>query len=223
VFPGLGIRNVAKEDEERAHKWKMGIRGLPDPGNDEPDDTFFFAGGAMSSRGPPSVLATSGQQAIRDGRGTGTPVIAAAQVPRTYLKSDQPPLTDRTGEHVPLHKHIQTLHSARRAPSATREIDGGDETLYLPDQQEFQATRARAPRSLQPNSARGPRALAQTQPAVRTGGFQLHESRVDSQIQADLASLAESASKNSLNKLQETPPRSSRKPSQIGATKASAT
>merc|ERR1719199_1290522 len=177
---------VAKEDEERAHAWKLSIRGQPD--NDKSDDFGSLLGpsGASTSRGPPgiSILAMTGTQSLSLGGDSTTrpPVVPRiTDGSRGYSRAD--PLPDPLGDDAPMTARLERIITGRHARDHWASGDLPDQAMSPPlDRSASRNATQKARggdrthrgqnRSVASNASTCGRAAEPQGLVVRTGGFQ---------------------------------------------------
>lgn len=222
-------RQTAKEDEERAHSWKLSVRGLPDP-NEKSDD--FDSGVWLEGTGGSTTLSVGvSVQSVQ--KELPTQKRGVLRIPERRANRGQPmQITDSLAEDVPMTQRLERIITGRhqldtvsenRSPSATGQLlqDGSRRSLgrghtLQPDHQGIKSgdrtSRApsqakAAPSVAAPNSARGPRDLV-----VRSSGFQWIESQHAVQPHAEdaLSRRTNSSLMRNMQPSQDTPPPRSR-------------
>lgn len=177
-------RKAAKEDEERAHSWKLSIRGFPDH-NAKEDGVApgGIGGGAAASQPRGTGLATTGQQALgtpRESRTGSRPPQAPRiqEVNRIAINSEM--LSMPLGEDPPMAERLTRIPASPRYPAAR--TSGGPSpispTLATVDEQH--ASPAPLSPSSQPDALRrpqrppslGPRATDRTPPRAPANSTQ---------------------------------------------------
>jgi len=135
-------RKAAKADEERAHSWKLSIRGIPDPNEKGDDwklqdsvfsefvysDSTQLAGGASTYRDRGNVFSATGQQSIHGGREPMDktqkrilPIAPRITEARHLNIKREPMLAEPLGEDAPMTARLERILTGRNRPAATEE------------------------------------------------------------------------------------------------------
>merc|ERR1719272_1755980 len=215
-------QKVAKKDEERAHAWKLSIRGVPDHSDtsvDSPSQAGFGAMDSITSRGPPSdgTLPLSAR-----GPSTGLRNPAVPRFPARAQKSELP-LAEALGEDAPMTARLNQMLTGRykgnqTSPAGMAAIDqnatqptpiGGERTPRDANKTKPSPGGAAtaSPGAMSARKAADPQGLV-----VRTGGFQYIQRIQNENMQS--VSLGEDASNSSLLR---TPQAAPKAPSRSGS------
>jgi len=210
-------RKVAKEDEDRAHAWKLSMCGGPDNKDKSDDyDNILEDRFISTSRGP--VLGASAQLSLSSRESGKRPPASArvtngvSEVRRAPLRSF-PPLPEPGGEDVPMTERLERIITGRKTGNAVVPSENTQASVSL-------LQKDSSSHSLNKTTKGGDRSLRVPMPpgrssvvadpqslVVRTGGFQW----INSQTVKYAPSMMEDPSNSSLLKtgqVQDTSPRS---------------